>query len=86
MRENGDDDLRVVLVAFGEERADRPVDQARDQRLALGRPALALEIAAGNAAGREGLLLVVDGEREEVAGPASAPWRETTVASSVVSP
>jgi hypothetical protein len=33
--QDGDDDLRVVLVAFREERTDRPVDQARDQRLLL---------------------------------------------------
>jgi hypothetical protein len=60
------DDLRLVPVALDEERADRPVDQARDQRLLLGRAAFALEIAAGNAAGGEGLLLVVHREREEV--------------------
>src|SRR4051812_13219991 len=69
VREDGDDHLRVVAVARGEERTNRPVDQPRDQRLALGRAALALEIAAGNAAGGKRLLLVIDGEREKV-----LPW------------
>jgi hypothetical protein len=64
--ENGDDDLRLVLVAIGEERADRTVDQARDQRLVLGRATFALEVAARDLAGGEVLFLVVDGQREEV--------------------
>ena len=38
--DDGDDDLGVVLVAVGEERADRPVDEAGDQRLLLARAAL----------------------------------------------
>ncbi len=66
VRQHGHDHLRVVAVALGEQRADRPVDQAGDQRLLLGRASLALEIAAGDAAGREGLFLIVDGERKEV--------------------
>ena len=66
MAENGDDDLHFVPVAFREQRADRTVDQAGDQRLTLRGTALPLEIAAGNTAGREGLFLIVDGEREEV--------------------
>ena len=66
VREHGDDDLGVVLVALDEQRADRAVDEARDQRLLLGRAAFALEVAAGDAAGGVGALLVVDGEREEV--------------------
>ena len=41
--ENGDDDLRLVVEAVGEQRADRPVDQAGGQRLLLGRTAFALE-------------------------------------------
>ena len=64
--QDGDDDLRVVLVAFGEERADRAVDQAGNQRLLLARTAFALEIAARDLAGGVGLFLVVDGQREEV--------------------
>ncbi len=66
VRENGGDHLRVVLVAGGEERTDGPVDEARGQRLLLGRTALALEEAARNAAGGEVFFLVVHGEREEV--------------------
>ncbi len=66
VRQHGDDDLRVAAPAVGEQRTDRAVDQARDQRLLFGRTAFALEIAAGNAAGGVVFFLVVDGEREEV--------------------
>jgi hypothetical protein len=76
-----DDDLRVVLVAIGEERADRAVDQAGNQRFLLGRTAFALEVAARDLAGGEGLFLVVDGQREEVEARlrllgATRRWRE----------
>ena len=64
--DDGDDDLRVVLVAVGKERADRAVDQAGNQRFLLARTAFALEIAARDLAGGVGLFLVVDGQREEV--------------------
>ena len=64
--EHGGDDLDLVAEALGEQRADRPVDQAADQHLLLGRPAFALEEAAGDLAGGEGLFLVVDGQREEI--------------------
>ncbi len=66
MLQHGADDLRLVAVALDEERADRPVDQAGDQRLLLGRATFPLEIATGNAAGGEGLFLVVHGQREEI--------------------
>ena len=70
VRQHGGDDLRLVLEARGEQRPDRPVDQPRGQGFLLGGAAFALEIAAGNLARGEGLLLVVHGEREEVdAGP-----------------
>ena len=62
----GRDDLHFVEEALGEQRADRAVDQARGQRLLLGRAAFALEEAAGDAARGVGLLDVVDREREEV--------------------
>ena len=65
-RHHGRDDLDLVVEAVGEQRADRPVDQAAGQHLLLGRAALALEEAAGDLARGVGLLLVVDGEREEV--------------------
>ena len=64
--DDGDDDLRVVLVAIGEERADRAVDQAGNQRFLFARTAFALEIAARDLAGGVGLFLVVDGQREEI--------------------
>ena len=66
VRQRGDDHLRLVAPAVGEQRADRAVDQARDQRLLFGRTAFALEIAARDAAGGVILFLVVDGERQEV--------------------
>src|SRR6185312_6153234 len=58
--------LRLVAEARRKERPDRPVDEPRDQRLLLRGTALALEEAARDLAGGEGLLLVVDGEREEI--------------------
>jgi hypothetical protein len=64
--ERGGDDLGLVAVGGVEERPDRPIDQARGQHLLLARPALALEEAARDLAGGEALLLIVDGEREEV--------------------
>ena len=76
MAENGDDDLRLAAVAVGEERADRAVDQAGDERLVLARTAFALEVAAGDLAGGEGLFLVVDGQREEVDARLSARARD----------
>ncbi len=66
VRKHGDDHLRVIAVAVGEERPDRPVDQARNQRLLFGGTPFALEITAGDAAGGEGLFLVIDGERKKV--------------------
>ena len=59
------EDLDLVPEPVGEERADGPVDQARRQRLLVGRPALALEEAAGEGALRREPLAVVDGEGEE---------------------
>ena len=68
--QHGDDDLGLVLEALHEQRADRPVDEARGQRLLLARAAFAFEEAAGNLAGGVGLLLIVDGQRKEIdAGP-----------------
>ncbi len=64
--EHGDDHLRVAAEIIGEQRADRAIDQARGERLLVGEPAFALQEAAGNAAGRERLFLVVHGERKEI--------------------
>ena len=60
------DAVDLVVEPFGEQRPKRPVDQAADQRLTLGGATLALEEAAGDAAARGELLLVMDSEREEV--------------------
>src|SRR3984957_14900679 len=66
MREHGADYLRLVEKARREKRADRPVDEARGQRLLLRGATLALEEAARDLARGEGLLLVVHREREEI--------------------
>ena len=66
MREHGHDDLGVVAVAVREQRPDRAVDQARDQRLLLGGAPFALEIAARDAPRGESLFLIIDGEGEEI--------------------
>ena len=66
MRQNGDDHLGLVLEALDEQRADRTVDQARDQGLLFGGTALALEEATGDLTGGKGLFLIIHGQREEV--------------------
>ena len=66
MGERGDDHLGLVAPAVGEQRTDRAVDQAGDQRLLFGRTAFALEIAARNAAGGIEFFLIIDGERQEI--------------------
>ena len=66
MGENGDDHLRLVAPAVGEQRTDRAIDQAGDQRLLFGGAAFALEIATGDAACGVGLFLVVDGQGQKV--------------------
>ncbi len=71
-REHEGDDLRLVEVALGEERAQRTVDEAGGDDLLLGRAPLALEEAARDAAAGVGVLFVVDGERQEVLGQALA--------------
>ena len=76
MGEHGDHDLGLVLEPLGEQRPDRAVDQARGQRLLLGGPALALEEAARDLARGERLLLVVDGQREEVLAGLDRPGRD----------
>jgi hypothetical protein len=65
-RQRVDDHVHFVQEAFGEQRADRPVDQAAGQRLVLAGLGFALEEAAGDLARGIGLLDVVDGQREEV--------------------
>ena len=64
--QRSDDDLHLVAHALGEERAQRPVGQARGQDGALGGPALAAEEGAGDAAGRVELFFELDAQGEEV--------------------
>ena len=66
VRQHGDGHLGVAAPAVGEQRTNRAIDQARRQRVLFGRTALALEIAAGNPAGRVIFLGVVDGQRKEI--------------------
>ena len=61
------DDLDLVGEALREQGPDRAVDQAGGEDLVLARAALAAEEAARDAASGVGLLLVVHGQRQEVA-------------------
>ena len=65
-RQRDRDELRLVAPALREERAQRAVDHAGDQRRLLAGAALALEERAGDLAGRVHPLLDVDRERHEV--------------------
>ena len=59
-------ELRLVVPALGEERADGTIDHARGQRALLARATLALEERAGDLARRVHALLDVHRQREEV--------------------
>ena len=73
-REDGDDELDVVLVALGKERPDRAVGQAGGQRRRLRGACLALDETARDLARGVHPLLELDREREEVeAGARVAP-------------
>ncbi len=61
-----DGDHGVAVVAFLEQGAQRAVDEAGGEGLLGGLLAFTLEPAAGELAGGEGRLAVVDREREEV--------------------
>ncbi|MCY1521583.1 hypothetical protein D9M68_564030 [compost metagenome] len=65
-RHGVDHHVHFVQETFGEQRADRTVDQAAGQGFVLAGLGFALEEAAGDLAGGVGLLDVVDGQREEV--------------------
>ena len=65
--ENEGDDLRLLPVALRERRAQGTVDQTAGEDFFLGRTSFALEEAARDASAGVGVLLVVDGERHEVA-------------------
>ncbi len=76
-REDGDDELDVVLVALGEEGADRAVGQAGGQGRRFRRAGFALDEAAGDLARGVHALLELDREREEVEAGSRDPtgWR-----------
>ena len=59
-------DLDLVAIRIGEERPDRPVDQARGEDLLGGRPTFALDEAAGEFARGVDLLAIIDRQREEI--------------------
>ena len=65
-RQDVDHDLDFVVEAFREQRTQRTVDQARDQRFAFRRTAFATEETTRDLAGGVGLFEVIDGQREEV--------------------
>ena len=65
-RERDRHELGLVAPALGEQRAERAVDHAGDERRLLARAALALEERAGDLPGRVHALLDVDRQREEV--------------------
>src|SRR6185295_2853460 len=64
--EHGDHELDVVLVALGEQRANRPVRLPGGEDRRLRRARLTLDEAARDLARRVHSLLEVDREREEV--------------------
>ena len=64
--EDRGDNLRVATEVIGEQRPDRPVDQAGSEGFAVGGAPFALEIPAGNSSRGERLFLVVDGEGKEI--------------------
>src|SRR5205085_8514782 len=65
-RDDRGDDLRLVAIAFGEERAAGTVYHTRGQDFLLAGASLAPEVVAGYASGRVVVLAVLDREREEI--------------------
>ena len=61
-----DDDLGFLVVALGEQRAHRAVDEPGGQDFLFRGTALAFEKTAGDFAGGESALLVIHRERQEV--------------------
>ena len=58
--------LGLTTKSFGEQRPDRPVNNAASQDLALAGTAFALDEAAGNPPASVGIFAIIDSEREEV--------------------
>ena len=71
-RDGEANDLDFVPEPVGEERTDRPVDEAGGQDLLLDRRAFALEVPARDPAPGIGPLAVLHGEREEILGLSGA--------------
>ncbi len=65
-RQHAELDLHLVLETLGEQRTDRTVDHPHGQDFLAGRPAFALEEAAGELAGGGHFLAIVDLQWEEV--------------------
>ena len=65
-RNNGRDNLNFVNEPFREQRANRAVNQTRDQSFAFARTAFTTEEATRDTASSVGTLLVVNGQREKV--------------------
>ena len=74
-RHHVQDHLHFVVEAVGEQRANRPINQARGQHLFFRRTPLTFEEAAWDAPGRIRLLDIVDRQREKVLPGASLAGR-----------
>ena len=64
--EKNGDDLGVVVVAFGKERAQGAIDHPAGEDFFLGGAAFTAEVASGDATDGGGFFFVFDGEGEEV--------------------
>ena len=64
-REDHGDDLRLVQEAFGEQRPDRPVDQAAGENFFFGGTSFAFDEAAGKSSRGVRVFTIIDGEREK---------------------
>ena len=60
------DDLRVVEIAGGKKRPQRPIGHARGERFLFARAPFAFEIAAGKFPDRGRFFAIIDGEREPI--------------------
>lgn len=64
--EKGNEEMSVVIVEVKEKREDRKVDKERKEGLVLDRKELKIEIEEGNIEGWIGILMIIEGKREEV--------------------
>jgi hypothetical protein len=70
-RKDHGDDLGFVQEPFGEQRADRTIDQAAGENFFFRGTPLAFDKTARNLAGGVSVLAVVDGERKKTRLPVS---------------